>query len=241
MSGLSTKDVKTGGGLPKIIEPGNQVVKINAIKLDQQPFMVNDNGYQIILDVETKPIENFEGFLTNPDDPTSPRYEGQIGSVKTSRFYYKDGQTKTGIAVSRDIDILKQLKFICLATDNNTWWEAADGKFDTIEEFVEAFNKEKPFAGKFLNMCIAGKEYANKAGYISHDLFLPKFVKGRVLFEAETATPSKVVTFNEADHIIVLEETPAATDPMEAGSGTELPSAGDFPTDVKVGPAPFEL
>ena len=37
-------------------------------------------------------------------------------------------------------------------------------KYETIEELVAAFNDDYPFKDKWLNVCIGGREYLNKAG-----------------------------------------------------------------------------
>jgi hypothetical protein len=52
---LSTEDLGTGGsGLPKTISPGNKVLKINNIELEEFKF-IND-AYHLILHVETEPM-----------------------------------------------------------------------------------------------------------------------------------------------------------------------------------------
>ncbi len=40
--------------------------------------------------------------------------------------------------------------------------------------FVKAFNKTADFRGKFLEFCVAGKEYEGKSGYTNYDMWLPK-------------------------------------------------------------------
>jgi len=240
MAGLSTKDVKTGGGLPKIIEPGEHILKINAVSLSRPEFdqIQKDQGYFIVLDVETKPIEGFEGFQIDIDDPSKGHYEGQIGQVKTSRYYYRDGATKTGIEINRDMEILKQIKNICIATKCQDWFEKVDGKYDTIELFVEAFNKEKPFKDKYVKFCIAGKDFEKKNNYIGHDLFLPKLSRGRVAFEAVDTKVSKLITFDESEHIITLDQSPVDS---FSGDGTD-PMLPNSNVDIDLGAAPdFEL
>lgn len=234
MSGISTKDVKTGGGLPKIIEPGNHVLKINAVRLEQREFMESDNGYYLILDTETKPIDGFEGFLIDKDNEDGPRYKGQIGSIKTNRYYYRDGQTKSGIVIKRDMEILKQIKYICIAADCLSWFDEADGKYDTIEEFVEAFNKAGLFKDKWFNFCVGGKEFERKNNYIGHDLFIPKLTRGKVGFEPVDAKPSKVLTFDpdNKDHLIKLDHRVI----------NEFSGGEDIPVDDDLKDAPdFEL
>lgn len=227
MAGLSTKDIKTGGGLPKIIEPGQHVLKINNVKLERHSFMEADQGYYMLIDVETKPIEGFEGFFKDSKDESLGKYDGQIGQVKTNKFYYKDSVTKSGIEIARDTEILKQIKNLCSACGQLAWFDKADGVYQTIEDFVEAFNKEKPFKDIFLKFCIAGKEYNKKNTYIGHDLFLPKVTtKGCLVYEAENAKVSKILPFDEAIHIIPLSETDVAEfDGTAETTGTELPTA----------------
>tara|TARA_R110002167_G_scaffold46546_3_gene138759 strand:+ start:1189 stop:1872 length:684 start_codon:yes stop_codon:yes gene_type:complete len=200
---LSTKDVadSQGGGQAKTITPGKNTLKINSINLKRYPFMDSDEGYFLLLNTETKPIEGFEGFLKNPDDESKGRYDGQIGTVKTNRYYYKNGQTKSGIKISRDMEILKQLKSLCRASGCIDWFDEADGKYNTIEEFVTAFDTDKPFEDIWFNIIVAGKEFERKtSSYVGYDLFFPKGKKGMTVIEAEGAKESKLMTFNEDDH-----------------------------------------
>ena len=106
---LSTKDVKTGGdgGTPKTITPGNHTLKVNNIELKQWSFMEKDNSYFVNLSVEPKPIEGFEGFFINPDDESLGRYEGQVGQVKSQRWFYKDGETKREKMIAGNITVDK--------------------------------------------------------------------------------------------------------------------------------------
>lgn len=222
MSGLSTKDVKTGGGgLPKTIAPGEHILKINSVELKRFPFMEESQGYFLMLDVETEAIDGFEGFFIDVNDHSKGQYAGQIGQIKTNKFYYKDGQTKSGIEVSRDMEILKQIKNLCIASDAMDWFDDADGKYDTIEEFVEAFNKSNVFDGKWYKFCVAGKEYERNNGYTGFDLFLPKLNRGTVAFEAKDAKISKLIAYNESDMLEKL----SPKEVNDFGDGEELPTA----------------
>jgi hypothetical protein len=199
---LSTKNLPQGGsGLPKTIVPGEHVVKINSITLTRYPFMEQDNGYYLVMNVEGEPIDGFEGFLIDPENPDKGRYAGQIGEVKVSKFYFKDGTTKTGRAVNRDEDILKQIKNICTVTYADKWFEDADGKFATIEEFVFGFNTQAPFKDKKIRMCIAGKEYENKQGYPAWGLHLAKGNASGYNMQAADSKVSKLIKFNEVEHM----------------------------------------
>lgn len=200
---LSTKDVvdSQGGGQAKTITPGVNTLKINSINLKRYPFMDKDNGYFLLLNTETKPIEGFEGFLRDVDDESKGRYEGQIGTVKTNRYYYKDGQTKSGIKVSRDMEILKQMKTLCKACGCLPWFAEADGKYATIEDFVEAFDTDKPFESKWFNIVVAGKEFERKnSSYVGYDLFFPKGKKGMTVIESADVENSNLIEFNDDDH-----------------------------------------
>ena len=58
---LSTEDLGTGGtGMPKTISPGNKVMKINNIELEEFKFI--PGAFHLMMHVETEPIEGFEGF-----------------------------------------------------------------------------------------------------------------------------------------------------------------------------------
>ena len=229
MSGLSTKNVKTGGegGLPKTIQPGNTTAKMHGIKLDQPPFMQAENGYFIILELEgPKPADDFEGFLVDKDNAEGPRFEGQVGRVKGSRWAFKDGTTKSGIAISRDEEIMKFIKNLCEALGCMDWWDAADEKHPTIEEFVEAFNTDAPFKGKEMKYCICGREYYNKEGYVNYDLYLPKFSKAGIPFEATDSKKNRILQFNAEEHIEKAEPKEVDNFGGEEEEGTDpvLPS-----------------
>jgi hypothetical protein len=222
---LSTKDVKAGseggGGGAKTIQPGNHRLKINSIELKQWPFMKEKNAYHLILNVETEPIKDFEGFFIDPQDESKGRYAGQVGQVKTNRYYYADGTTKGGTPVYRDPEILKMLKSLCNYLDMNDWFLSVDNKYETIEEFVEALNTDAPFAGKFAEFCVAGKEYYRNNGYLGYDMYLPK-PKGTLLPIAFKAN-DKVIPYTESEHLVKAE-------PKEVnsfGGGDDFSSGSD--------------
>lgn len=197
---ISTKNIPTGGtSVPKTLQPGNVVAKINDISLEA--FTFKEGAYHLILNLEgTDRGAEFEGFYINKDRPELGRYKGQVGKVKASEWAYADGETKSGIKISRDTEILKFIAGLCKDL-GSSWLSDADGKYNTIEEFVKGFNNDKPFKDVWFNFCLAGKEYQNKEGYTNYDMFLPKYVKGSVPFEVCDKTPSKIMKFNETEHI----------------------------------------
>jgi len=197
---ISTKNLKTseGSGMPKVIAPGNVVCKINNIALEKPSY--DPSVYFLVMNVETEPIEDFEGFYIDKNNPELGRHLGQVGKVKTNEYAYKDGVTKTGITVSRDMDILKAIQTIARNTDSLNWMEENDSKFETIEDYVTAFNQDAPFKDKFVKTCVGGKEYTNKDGYTNFDLFLVR--NQRNAYNMSPASDSdKVIAFDESLHI----------------------------------------
>lgn len=200
--GLSTTDLGTGkAGLPKTISPGNHELKINNIKLEEFRFI--DNAYHMILDVETKPIDGFEGFFKNKDDESQGRYGGQIGRLKAGQYAFADGQTKSGVKINRDRSILIFLQNLSNALGINEWFLEQDNAHETIEDFVKAFNETAPYQDKYLEFCIAGKEYMSKSGYVNYDLHLPKASNGKYAFGG--VEEGKVIIYEEDKHLKKLE------------------------------------
>ena len=199
---LSTTDLGTGGsGLAKTIAPGNQVLKINNVELEDFRFI--EGAKHLILHVETAPIEGFEGFLLDKDDESKGRYAGQIGRVKASQYAYADGETKSGIKIQRDRSVLIFLQTLSKTLGINDWFVEQDGQHETIEDFVDAFNMKAPIKDKYLEFCVAGKEYLNKSGYTTYDMWLPKAEnKKYAIGEVEAG---KVVTYDESKHLKKLE------------------------------------
>ena len=199
---LSTTDLGTGGsGMAKTIAPGNHTLKINSIELEDFRFI--EGAKHLILHVETEPIEGFEGFWIDKDDESQGRYDGQIGRVKASQYAFADGETKSGIKIQRDRSILIFLQNLCNTLGINEWFREQDGKHDTVEDFVNAFTKNADYKGKFLEFCVAGKEYESKSGYTNYDMWLPKSEnKKYAMAEVEAG---KVMTYEEAKHLKKLE------------------------------------
>lgn len=197
---ITTKNITSGGGTPKVIQPGIVECKINSITLDKVPY--KEGAYNLSMNVESQPMgDDFEGFLIDKDNPDSGRYEGQIGRVRFSEWAYSDGETKTGIKISRDTEIVKAIQTVCKETGSSAWLDAQDNVHETIEEFVMAFNSDKPFKNKFVKMCVAGREYMNKAGYINFDLYLPRAGRGQVSIENVEKEGSKLIAFDSEAHI----------------------------------------
>lgn len=165
--------------IPKTIAPGNHVVKINGIRLR--------DGYQkdekhVILDVETKPIEGFEGFLIDKDKPELGRHEGQTGQVKLQQFAFNNKEYVNGQWVESSKNTEKEptklLDERIVRAINRIFLEAGKklsdiGKeFNTKEEMIDTLNKKNPFKDMWFEMAIGATEYFNKDNYKQYDLFL---------------------------------------------------------------------
>jgi hypothetical protein len=225
--GLSTTDLGTGSGGVKTIAPGNLVLKINSLVLEDFRFL--DNAYHLILNVETEPIAGFEGFMIDKDDESKGHYEGQIGRVKASQYAFADGETKSGIKIQRDRSILIFLQNLSKTLGFNEWFVGENDKHKTIEDFVNAFNKEGLFQDKYLEFCVAGKEYLNKSGYTNYDMYLAKAEKGKYAYgEIEQG---KVLVYDEAKHLKKLEVTEVKKFGDDDDFSTTTKSSSDFNLD----------
>jgi len=203
---LSTEDLGNGNGagLPKTISPGNNILKINSVTLDEFKFI--ENAYHLMLHVESKPIDGFEGFSIDRSNPDAGNYKGQIGRVKASQYAFADGETKSGIKIQRDKSVLIFLQNLCKTLGINDWMSKQHNQHDTIEKFVKAFNDEKPFKDIYLEFCVTGKEYMGKTGYTNYDMWLPKAQGGK--YATGAIDSGKVITYNEDIHLKKLENTP---------------------------------
>ena len=199
---LSTEDLGTGGsGLPKTISPGNKVLKINNVELEEFKFI--PGAYHLVLHVETEPIPGFEGFALDKDNPEKGHFKGQIGKIKASQYAFADGETKSGIKIQRDRSILIFLQNLCKTMGVNDWMQAQHNKHDTIEDFVNAFAKDAPYKDKFMEFCVAGKEYESKTGYTNYDMWLPKGESNKYAYgEIEGG---KVLKYDESKHLKKME------------------------------------
>ena len=224
---LSTEDLGggTGSSLPKTISPGNHILKINSVTLDEFKFI--DDAYHLMLHVETEPLENFEGFLIDRDNPELGNYKGQIGRVKASQYAFADGETKSGIKIHRDRSILIFLQNLCKSMGINEWMSNQHNQHETIEDFVKAFNDTAPYKDKYLEFCVAGKEYVGKTGYTNYDMWLPKAQNGRYAFG--DVDNGKVILYNEEQHLKKLENKPIESFGDDDFSKSKEPS--DFSLD----------
>jgi hypothetical protein len=223
---LSTTDLpEGGGGLPKTISPGNHTVKINSVYLDDFKFI--QGAKHLMFNIETKPIEGFEGFMIDKNDESKGHYAGQVGRLKASQYAFADGKTKSGIEIFRDKSLMIFLKNLNIALGTTDWFLAQNDKHDTIEDFIDAFNTDAPFKDVYLDVCVAGKEYEGKTGHTQYDLWIAKGGKSAYAYTEEGGN---VMTYSEVDHLKKLEVKPVIA--FEADDFSVPPkTSSDFTLD----------
>jgi hypothetical protein len=204
---LGTKNVKSSGGdsafAPLFIEPGNCLARIMSISVDRPSFLAKDNGFKLILNLETKEDEGFVGYAVDKEDPSKGNHKGLVGRVQHGQWPFKDGISKfNNKPYTAEEGGLRFLRGICDAIGSKavTWFESVDGVYSTMEEFVEGMNSSGIFDDIYLNWCIAGQEYLKPNGYTGIRLYLPKLEKNKVAFEIENATNSSIMVYNPDNH-----------------------------------------
>lgn len=230
--GIVTSEVKVGtGNLPKSFSPGNHICKINNISLRWPEYLKKkgEKAYEVVLDLETEPKgSSFEGWLVDSKNEAGPRFLGQTGRIKTRKWPYKDGSwTGNGKTIDFDMtmDILKVIKLIELECGTDFLTETS-GKYDTIEEIVEAFDKAQPFKDIYISWCIGGEEELQANGHPKYYMFLPKYEKGYKLFSNKD-NADNVLPYDKALHVeskggaAAVSGFAGTTPPPVAGGGAD--------------------
>lgn len=229
---ISTTNIPlSGGSTPKTIQPGNNLVTVTSIGLEKVPYKAD--GYNLVLNVVGPDLgSDFEGFFIDKNVPEKGRYSGQIGKIKMSEYAYADGETKSGIKIYRDLEILKAVRNLCTELDCVAWLEKQNNQHETIESLIDQMNMDKSFDGKVLNICVAGKEYKNKAGYTNYDLFVPRADKGLLSFQNAAADTAKIMMFNPSVHIKKIKEETIQSF-GDSSAGMDVPTSNSVASDFK--------
>jgi len=203
---LNTKEVDakpTGGFIPKNLQPGNVICKINHIKTIPAVFGGKPgNDLHIVLELEGEDLgASFEGYLIDKDKPELGRYKGQVGTVKASQWSYRDFQPANGDLIERDKEMIRWLKVLCIELGFPNWVDETNDKhnFAKIEDLFVQFEKEQLFKDQWFTFCICGKKYMKQNNFPAYELFL---AKPSSLGRAFCKDAAKVQTFNKAVHTI---------------------------------------
>lgn len=238
---FNSKDVKTTGGIAKVINPGTQRVHLLDIVLEQPSF--GNGAYQIQLQMETEPIldEGFVGLAIDKMDPSKGNYSGQAARVKSQPFLFTDYEYN-GVTTAKEQQVFRYL--IKLA-DNIGKREILDKvQASTIEEYVAKAKVVLCDPANWFYATIGGEEYDNVASdgktYTSYRLVMPK-VKGKeTVFTLDPANPN-FIKFNADLHIKKKKVAEAVTsfgggmdDGFGAAPAAAQPSAiaNPFATDL---------
>tara|TARA_R100000951_G_scaffold10387_2_gene8863 strand:+ start:546 stop:1220 length:675 start_codon:yes stop_codon:yes gene_type:complete len=193
---LNTKDMSAGTGKAKpVIGTGNQKIKINSITFDQTPYDMD--AYNITLHVESEPMGgDFNGFLKDVNNPSGPRFEGQVGRVRFSPYPFKDTTLPNGNEISRDNEVLKAMIFLSETVNKREELDAIEAS--TIEDFMSKASIICSNTG-YMNACLGAREWENREGYVNNDLFLPKRNRMGVPLEALDVENSNITIFDKTD------------------------------------------
>jgi hypothetical protein len=189
---------KSGGKGGKKISPGNHVLKINSLstKVDEK---YPEKKY-IFLNVETEPIDDFEGFYIDNDE-SKGRHLGKIGKISTNPFGYKDGKMPSGEDVSQQRSMFMFVINLCKTLGITEWAKEQNKKHETAESLIDAFNMTAPFKDKYLEFCVGGQEWINAEGYTNYNLQLPKANNGK--YSMAGVEEGRCLKFDTSVHIYV--------------------------------------
>lgn len=195
--------------ISKTITPGNHEAKIHFIELKEKGFKNNlDNPiFDIVLHMETKPMGgNFQGFLRDPKDASKGNYLGQVGRVRYSEWGFSDGKLAGGTEISGEKEILKALKHLCTEISQLNWFQQQDEKLPTAKAMIDLINQSEMFKDHYLYWCFASRQYVNKKGWTTDDLYLPKYsVEAGKPFSKQT---TDLIVYNSSIHLMKPKDAP---------------------------------
>lgn len=224
----TTKSAKSEGGTwNKKLEPGNHKVKIVGVKYNPVNIKGYENAVNLIYVLESEPVGgDFQGFQIDKDDPSKGDHEGRVSWVKANPFPFYTGRTKNGKPRDTVSSVLASIKGMCLSLGCMDWWKSVDGKYETVEDFVKAFNDDAPYEDKWLYVCIQGTQYKKRdSNYLEWDLSFPYGIDGRYPYSSADGDLSKVVEFDSDVHAIKLPS-------QETNDNSDSDSGSDFDIDL---------
>ena len=196
---LNNYNPSEGNYVSKILLPGTHKCRIVDLKLENPPY--DKEQYNLIFVLEGEEIgDGFEGVQINRLDPSKGTYKGQIASVRSGQFGFKDWVYK-GKTITRDDSIqsftgsfLNQLGLL-------EKFKSLNIECNTIEELVMSIKNFICRPDFWLYFTIGGqKYYKDGSEYANYSLFLPKRTEGKYAYAMNAEDPT-FLQFNEAVHV----------------------------------------
>lgn len=225
--GLNNFTPSEGTYVSKILLPGTHTCRIIDLKLEKTPY---DNAqYNLIFVLEGPDMgEDFKGIDIDKMNPAKGSYKGQIASVRSGQFAFKDWEYK-GKVIGRDESIQNFLGTFLTQVGLLEKFQQLGVEADTIEDLVTNI---KLFIAKpsltFAFTIGAQKYYKDGSEYPNYSLFLPKKAEGKFAY-AKDETDPKLIIFNEDVH--VYEKKAAEPSPEVAGFEPATNNAPVFKDD----------
>jgi len=188
-----------GNYVSKILLPGTHKCRIIDLKLERPPY--DKDQYNLIFVLEGPEIgDGFEGIQVDRNNPARGNYKGQIASVRSGQFGFKDWVYK-GKNILRDESIQTYLGSFLTQMGILDKFQSLKIECLTIEDLVAAV---KSFVCKpdfWMYFTIGGQKYfKDGSDFPNYSLYLPKRVEGKYAYAMTQDNPN-FFTFNEAVHI----------------------------------------
>jgi hypothetical protein len=219
---LNNYNPSEGNYVSKILLPGTHKCRIIDLKLERPPY--DKEQYNLIFVLEGEELgDGFEGVQIDRNNAARGNYKGQIASVRSGQFGFKDWVYK-GKTISRDESIqsftgsfLNQLGLL-------EKFKSLNIECNTIEELVTAIKNFICRKDFWLYFTIGGqKYYKDGSDYPNYSLFLPKRTEGKYAYAINAEDPN-FMQFNEAVHIYekkVSEDTSETVSEFSAAPATQ--------------------
>jgi len=198
---FNSKDVKTTGGIAKVINPGTAQVHLLDIVLEQPSF--GNGAFQLQLQMETSPImdEGFVGLPIDKNDPSKGNYTGQAARVKSQPYLFTDYEYNGNVTPKEQ----QVFRYLIKLADHIGKRELLDKvQASTIEEYVAKAKVVLCDPANWFYATIGGEEYDNVASdgkvYTSYRLVIPK-TKGKETAFTKNPEDPNFVKFNPELHI----------------------------------------
>lgn len=188
-----------GSYVSKIIQPGTQTCRITSISLDSPPY--DKSSYFVNVTLEGREVGGeFVGVAIDKNNPSLGNYLGQVGTVKSGRYPFKDYEWK-GKTISRDEQIFRWINNLAKGIGVLDKMNADNLEANTIEEYVAKATRYLINPENWCEFTIAGQEYFNE-GYdnANYRLFFPKSEGKNLPYSVDGTT--NFVSFDAAKHII---------------------------------------